>query len=319
MKIYLAARYSRREEMCNYARELKAAGHTIVSRWIQGNHQVDAAGLSNEAPGGERERLAIEDRDDLLSADLLIAFTEEPRKSNSRGGRHVEFGIALGRNITTVVVGPRENVFCCLPEVQWYRTWYGATGAAFRLTGGRFWVGPAGIQQALPLDMLPPTTEMTNEANDQVNFFEDVRAFHEKFGVTPTTELDHQLPQPMQVFKIKHLIEELIGEYCRAVGYGVYILQEEDHQCPPVMQIVRMERLPAWNAAEVFDCLIDLVYVALGTAYVHRFPFTEGWKRVHAANMAKERATSTEQSKRGSQLDVIKPPGWIPPFLKDLV
>ena len=39
---------------------------------------------------------------------MLIAFSEEPRALNaSRGGRHVEFGIALALGKKVAVVGPR--------------------------------------------------------------------------------------------------------------------------------------------------------------------------------------------------------------------
>ena len=118
MKIYLAARYSRREELCGYRSQLEALGHTVTSRWLNGNHQVDDQGLSVEAKRAERERFAIEDRDDVLAANVLIAFTEIPRSSNSRGGRHVELGIAIGtQRMAVIVVGPRENVFCCLPDL----------------------------------------------------------------------------------------------------------------------------------------------------------------------------------------------------------
>lgn len=55
---------------------------------------------------------------DVLSCDLLIAFTEVPRSGHSRGGRHVELGIALGTMKQVWIVGPRENVFCWLPEVK---------------------------------------------------------------------------------------------------------------------------------------------------------------------------------------------------------
>lgn len=67
------------------------------------------------------------------------------------------------------------------------------------------------------------------------------------------------------------------------------------------------------------DALVDLVYVALGTAYMHGFDFNEAFRRVHEANMRKERATRPEQSKRCSALDIIKPEGWEPAYLGDLV
>lgn len=144
MKIYLAARYSRREELCGYRTQLEALGHTVTGRWLNGNHQIDDQGLSVEAKRSERERFATEDRDDVLAAEMLIAFTEEPRSSNSRGGRHVELGIALGRGMRVAIVGPRENVFCCLPEVEHYEQWYGIGGGLFRITGHSFCGAPCG-------------------------------------------------------------------------------------------------------------------------------------------------------------------------------
>ena len=67
---------------------------------------------------------------------------------------------------------------------------------------------------------------------------------------------------------------------------------------------------------KVLDALVDLVYVALGTAYLHGFgpqKFNEAWRRVHEKNMEKIRAPSADHSKRGSAFDVIKPAGWTPP------
>lgn len=117
MKIYLASRYSRREEMVAASTQLRALGHVITSRWILGDHQIDDAGLSLEAAEEERTRFAMEDAADLIEADCVISFTEAPRSTSSRGGRHVEFGMALGLKKHCIVIGPRENVFHCLPQV----------------------------------------------------------------------------------------------------------------------------------------------------------------------------------------------------------
>lgn len=123
MKFYLAARYSRFQEMQTYRDHLLISGHEVTSRWIEGNHQIDDAGLSLQAKEEERVRFALEDLSDLISADCIIAFTEEPRSSNSRGGRHVEFGIAVASQKKLIVVGFRENVFYCLPDVEFYEKW----------------------------------------------------------------------------------------------------------------------------------------------------------------------------------------------------
>lgn len=94
-----------------------------MSRWLNGNHQINDAGLSAQARQEERERFARDDFADLMSADLCLSFTEEPRATNSRGGRHVEHGIALGAMKRAWVVGPRENVFHCLEDVRVFDTW----------------------------------------------------------------------------------------------------------------------------------------------------------------------------------------------------
>lgn len=123
IKVYLAARYSRREELNGYAAQLRELGCVVTSRWLDGDHQVDDRGLSTEAEASERVRFACEDWSDLEDADWCISFTESPRSANSRGGRHVEFGAALALGKRCVVVGPRENVFHCIPQVEVFPDW----------------------------------------------------------------------------------------------------------------------------------------------------------------------------------------------------
>lgn len=123
MKIYLASRYSRREELNRRWHWLEYAGFEVTSRWLLGDHQVSDSGLSEEAAPEERERFAQEDWDDLAAADICISFTEEPRSGHSRGGRRVEFGAALAMGKRCIVIGPRENVFHCLPSVEVYPLW----------------------------------------------------------------------------------------------------------------------------------------------------------------------------------------------------
>ena len=124
MKIYLAARYSRRDELNGYRRALEARGHVVTSRWLSGTHQLGGDGLSVQAADAERERFASEDLADVMAAEVVISFTEEPRKTNGRGGRHVEFGVAYASGKTCVVIGPRENVFHHLPGVAYFPGFY---------------------------------------------------------------------------------------------------------------------------------------------------------------------------------------------------
>jgi predicted HAD superfamily Cof-like phosphohydrolase len=139
--------------------------------------------------------------------------------------------------------------------------------------------------------------------------FRDIAAFHQKFELEPTTDPNHRLPEDLLKFRVQCLNEE-VQEYCDAVGYEVHNPGGES------FSTVDPER---FDAAAAFDAILDLVYFALGTAYIHRFPFNEGWARVQEANMAKVRAQRPEDSKRGSGWDVVKPPSWKHPVLDDLL
>lgn len=140
MKIYLAARYSRREELCGYRQQLRDIGHDVQARWLDGKHQLSDAGtpigdngeaLVEGVDDGStqvqnaalRSKFALDDWLDVTVADLVISFTEPPRSSASRGGRHVEFGVALQKGARVIVVGYRENIFHWLPNVEFCTTW----------------------------------------------------------------------------------------------------------------------------------------------------------------------------------------------------
>lgn len=139
--------------------------------------------------------------------------------------------------------------------------------------------------------------------------FADIKEFHKKFGL----EYDgppRLLPEELQDFRRRFLDEELTEYFTAtywardALGHALAHrdIAEHHHQLE-----------------KAFDGLVDLVYVALGTAYLHGFDFEEGWRRVHEANMKKVRVERPEDSKRGSTFDVVKPEGWEPPSLIDLV
>jgi hypothetical protein len=116
MRIYIAARFSRRDEMQEVAALLRARGHTITSRWIDGHEDEGGEYLLG---GTNRELYATfarEDLEDVQQAETVVSFTEPPRAGNlrGRGGRHVEYGYALALEKRLIVVGPLENVFHCL-------------------------------------------------------------------------------------------------------------------------------------------------------------------------------------------------------------
>lgn len=115
--------------------------------------------------------------------------------------------------------------------------------------------------------------------------WDDIATFHKKFSI-PQQELPSYPSKEMMEFRIKFLQEEL-DEF--VVAYGNE------------------------NLVKGFDALIDLVYVAMGTAYIMNVPWDKGWYRVQAANLAKVRAKKASHSTRGSTFDVVKPTGWVPP------
>lgn len=136
------------------------------------------------------------------------------------------------------------------------------------------------------------------------SMFQDIRDFHVKFGLNYEGE-PRFLSEDLSKFRTKFLAEEL-GEYA-----GARVALEAENPDG---------RWDFPSLEEKLDALVDLCYVAIGTAYVHGFvDFDEAWRRVHAANMQKVRVERPEDSARGSGFDVVKPKGWEAPDLSDLV
>lgn len=112
-RIYLAGPYGRRDELSHYADRLEHFGYTITSTWLRSGEWEAREQVT-------RASSAVTDYYDLLLSDTLVCFTEPEGSGCSRGGRHVEFGVALAYGKKVVVVGPRENIFHCLPVVAWF-------------------------------------------------------------------------------------------------------------------------------------------------------------------------------------------------------
>ena len=120
--------------------------------------------------------------------------------------------------------------------------------------------------------------------------FDDVGWFHKKFDLPVSQDAPRDVPKDLLQFRIKFMQEEL-DEFATAT-----------------------------TAADQFDALLDLVYVAMGTAHIMGFPWEAGWSRVQQANMAKVRASAdASDSKRGSSWDVVKPEGWRAPDIEGLL
>ncbi len=128
--IYLAARYSRREELCGYREQLRALGYKVNADWLNEMDPKKVAaieGADDHMAGVYRREEAQMDYMQIIMADTLIAFTDSfdgpVAPSIARGDRHVEFGIALANHARVIVVGPRENIFHWLPVIEHCPTW----------------------------------------------------------------------------------------------------------------------------------------------------------------------------------------------------
>jgi len=120
----------------------------------------------------------------------------------------------------------------------------------------------------------------------KISDFESVRAFHEKFGLPIGDALPDLVSDEVRDFRLKFLQEEM----------------------DELREAYAKQSLP-----DIADALVDLVYIALGTALFHGLPWPALFAEVQRANMTKVRASRAEDSKRGSAFDVTKPEGWQPP------
>lgn len=134
----------------------------------------------------------------------------------------------------------------------------------------------------------------------------DVALFNAKFGIEQPP-FARRLSTDLALFRLKFLVEE-VQELAQAMGFHLdYKISDQVY--PNTV-----------NLEQQLDALVDLNYVSVGTALIAGFDFDEAWRRVHHANMQKERALPDgSNSSRFSQYDVVKPAGWTPPDLSDLV
>jgi hypothetical protein len=115
VKVYLAAAFSRQQEIREVAERLTKAGISVTSRWL------DNTISTNKSITGKQEDAFMDIRD-LRDADILVRFTDDlsdpmiPSRLGS-AARMFEFGMAWERGMPVIVVGGKQNVFDFLPNV----------------------------------------------------------------------------------------------------------------------------------------------------------------------------------------------------------
>lgn len=122
MNAYFAASWSRRQEMIRLAKQLEQdiPGLIVKARWIK----IDPPEKTFwQRTSRENTRLALEDKQDAVTADVLVRFTDDLSSPTvpsymATGSRMVEMGMAIISGVPVIVVGGKQNLFDCLPEVQ---------------------------------------------------------------------------------------------------------------------------------------------------------------------------------------------------------
>lgn len=130
-----------------------------------------------------------------------------------------------------------------------------------------------------------------------MNYFDDVSDFHQKMGLPVSAEsvISSQVSQPPAILKESDF------------QFRLAFLYEELREL--------IEGQTNQNLAQVSDALVDIVYVALGTAHYAGIPFNALWEEVHRSNMTKRPWKEGDPIKPRNTigLEIVKPEGWKPP------
>mgnify|MGYP003132557863 FL=1 len=129
------------------------------------------------------------------------------------------------------------------------------------------------------------------EDMDKDTLIKDIDQFHKKFKFEKNLKVGIPDDNELVNFRTSFLMEEL-AEYTQAITKK--------------------------DAAGALDALVDIVYIALGTAWLFNLPFEKAWNEVQKANMSKIR-TKSKSKKRGTSFDVVKPKGWTPPDIEQII
>lgn len=116
MKIYLAGRYSIRDQLKEHRDTLHMLGHEVTSRWLDFEDENPDQFADEHARNTDSSHVSAEfrkfvaqmDVDDVKAAHVVMLFTNELGR---RGGMFVEWGIGIALDKVLVLIGPEINVF----------------------------------------------------------------------------------------------------------------------------------------------------------------------------------------------------------------
>ena len=107
--VYIAGKWSRREELLAFAFDLHDVGCNITSSWL----------WADKEEGEEYyKEYAVRDIEDISKSEVFILFTFAETELTVRNSRLVELGFALAWLKEVIIIGPRENIFCHLNIVR---------------------------------------------------------------------------------------------------------------------------------------------------------------------------------------------------------
>lgn len=152
----------------------------------------------------------------------------------------------------------------------------------------------------------PPVSVPTDDGE-----MADVRAFAEKFNQL-RAETPRHLTRRKLAERANFMLEEL-KEFTEACGLAMKIVDRSNGFLS--IEFALDPDNADQDLSDQADALIDLVYVAKGTAVMLGLPWVPLWDDVQVANMRKELgATTRSRTNPGQYLqDVGKPPGWVGP------
>lgn len=122
--VYIAAMYSWKHRMRKFVGQLltRIPQIEISSSWLKEAYAPHTT--MDMLDDEELANTGMRDYMEILRSDVMIFFSNPPDVPTIRGGRHVEFGIALASNVLICVVGPKENIFhyIDLPDIIHFET-----------------------------------------------------------------------------------------------------------------------------------------------------------------------------------------------------